>query len=75
MSKLALCLPTELGVEAALVVSEPLDRIEAELESIWKGNDPKPFDTVEDCDWVDMARILRTLVMEDGGGALFDFFA
>ena len=66
MSKLALCLPLKLdgGKFVSLPESAP------EPLSIWKGNDPNPFDIVDESLAVERPRTLRFM---DGGGSP-DFF-
>ena len=72
MSKLARCLPlTVCGVE-----TDPLDAVDSVIEpvSIWKGNEPNPFDIVDVSDAVDMPSIFLLLLKSAGGGGwLFDF--
>lgn len=60
MSRLARCLPETLdGEDDASADSVPL----VAPESIWNGNEPRPFDIVEDWETVDMPSCFRL-----GGG-------
>lgn len=67
MSKLARCLPREVKLDGGELAASELVLVP---ESIWKGNEPRPFDMVDSCDPVDIPSILRLGTGRgDSGGA------